>query len=306
MRIAFRFKLLPFIATVLVVALGIALGNWQERRAAQKVALEHKLAVGNAAAPVLVGATPLAAASIEWRRVAVTGQFVTGWPVYLDNRPYQGRPGFYVLMPMQIAGSTMHVLVERGWLPLNLAARDKLPAYGTPQGTVTIEGIARLSAGHVMSLGAAPSLRPGAIVQNAEAAQVAADSGLAMQPFVLEQSPAIPAGGDDGLIRDWPAPSLGAAPSLRPGAIVQNAEVAQVAADSGLAMQPFVLEQSPAIPAGGDDGLIRDWPAPSLGVEKHRGYAFQWYSLALMAGLFFVFNGYRSGINSGSKHAKPV
>src|SRR5471032_239002 len=251
MRIAFRFKLLPFIATVLVVALGIALGNWQERRAAQKIALEHKLAVGNAAAPVLVGATPLAADAIEWRRVAVTGQFVPGWPVYLDNRPYQGRPGFYLLMPLQVAGSKMHVLVERGWLPLNLAARDKLPAYATPQGTITIEGIARLSAGHVMSLGAAPALRPGAIVQNAEVAQVAADSGLAMQPFVLEQS-------------------------------------------------------APAIPAAGDDGLIRDWPAPSLGVEKHRGYAFQWYSLALMAGLFFVFNGYRSGINSGSKHAKSV
>jgi len=251
MRIAFRFKLLPFIATVLVVALGIALGNWQERRAAQKIALEHKLAAGNAAAPVLVGAAPLDADAIAWRRVAVTGQFVPGWPVYLDNRPYQGRPGFYVLMPFHIAGSGMHVLVERGWLPLNLAARDRLPAYGTPQGTVTIEGIARLNAGHVMSLGAAPSLRPNAIVQNAEVAQVAADSGLAMQPFVLEQS-------------------------------------------------------SPSIPPAGDDGLIRDWPAPSLGVEKHRGYAFQWYSLALMAGLFFIFNGYRSGINSGSKHAKPV
>src|SRR5471032_1074440 len=251
MRIAFRFKLVPFVATVLVVALGIALGNWQQRRAAQKIALEHRLAAGNAAAPVRVGAAPLAAAAIEWRRVVVTGRFVAGWPVYLDNRPYQGRPGFYVLMPLQIAGSTMHVLVERGWLPLNPAARDQLPAYATPPGTVSIEGIARLSAGHLMSLGAAPSLRPKAIVQNAEVAQLAADSGLAMQPFVLEQS-------------------------------------------------------APAGPGAGDDGLIRDWPAPSLGVEKHRGYAFQWYSLALMAGLFFVFNGYRSGINSGSKHAKPV
>lgn len=247
MRIAFRFKLLPFIATVLVVALGIALGNWQERRAAQKIALEHKLAAGNAAAPVQVGAAPLAADAIEWRRVAVTGQFVPGWPVYLDNRPYNGQAGFYLLMPFQIAGSTMHVLVERGWLPRNSAQRDQLPAYGTPQGTVTIEGIARLNAGHVMQLGGAPALRPKAIVQNADVAQVAKDSGLAMQPFVLEQS-------------------------------------------------------KPAAPATADDGLVRDWPAPSLGVEKHRGYAFQWYSLALMAVLFFVFNGYRSGI----KHAKPV
>src|SRR5471032_357094 len=104
MRIAFRFKLVPFVATVLVVALGIALGNWQERRAAQKIALEHKLAAGNAAAPVRVGATPLAADTVEWRRVAVTGQFMPGWPVYLDNRPYNGQAGFYLLMPFKIAG----------------------------------------------------------------------------------------------------------------------------------------------------------------------------------------------------------
>ena len=176
---------------------------------------------------------------------------MAGWPVYLDNRPYQGQPGFYLLMPFTIAGSGMHVLVERGWLPRNLAERDKLPAYGTPQGTVTVEGIARLNAGHVMQLGSAPALRPNAIVQNADVAQVSAGSGLAMQPFVLEQS-------------------------------------------------------RPSSPAAGDEGLVRDWPAPSLGVEKHRGYAFQWYSLALMAVLFFVFNGYRSGIQRGTKHAKPV
>lgn len=244
MRIAFRFKLLPFIATVLVVALGIALGNWQERRAAQKIALEHKLAAGNAAAPIRLSAAPIAADAVEWRRVAVTGQFVADWPVYLDNRPYNGQAGFYVLMPFKIAGSAMHVLVERGWVPRNSAQRDKLPDYGTPAGTVTIEGIARLNAGHVMQLGSAPALRPKAIVQNAEVAQVAHDSGLALQPFVLEQV-------------------------------------------------------KPASPADGDTGLVRDWPAPALGVDKHRGYAFQWYSLALMAVLFFVFNGYRRG----SKHA---
>ncbi|WP_295999568.1 SURF1 family protein [Rugamonas sp.] len=250
MRIAFRFKSIPFLATVLVVALGIALGNWQERRAAQKIALEHKLAAGNAAAPLQLTASPLAAdaaAAIEWRRVAVTGSFVPGWPVYLDNRPYKGQAGFYVLMPFKIAGSALHVLVERGWLPRDPAARDRLPAYGTPQGTVTVEGIARLNAGHVMQLGSAPPLRPHAIVQNAEVAQVAAASGLPMQPLVLEQT-------------------------------------------------------GPAAPADGDTGLVRDWPAPALGVDKHRGYAFQWYSLALMAVLFFVFNGYRRG----SQHASEA
>ncbi|WP_317203236.1 SURF1 family protein [Janthinobacterium sp.] len=240
MRIRFRFRWIPFVATVLLVALGVSLGQWQDRRAAQKMALEAKLAAGNAAAPLALGARALAPEAVELRRVAVTGQFVPGWALYLDNRPYQGRAGFYLLMPFRIEGSNMHVLVERGWLPRNTAQRERLPDYTTPAGTVTIQGIARLNAGHVMQLGSAPPLRPNAIVQNADVAQVSAASGLALQGFVIEQTGA-------------------------------GAE------------------------AGG--ALVRDWPAPALGVEKHRGYAFQWYALALMALLFFVFTGFRRGTN---------
>lgn len=40
------------------------------------------------------------------------------------------------------------------------------------------------------------------------------------------------------------------------------------------------------------DGLRRVWPRPAAGVEKHRGYALQWYGLAaLSAGLTLYFGG---------------
>jgi cytochrome oxidase assembly protein ShyY1 len=237
---AFRFKLIPFVATLLVVALGVQLGNWQHRRAEQKIALQAKLAEGAQAAPLLLSGAPLAAEAVAYRRVTVSGEFVRGWPVYLDNRPYQGKAGFYLLMPFKISGSNMHVLVARGWLPRDPAVRDKLPAYATPEGTVTLQGVARLNAGHVMQLGTAPALTPNAIVQNADPLQLAKDSGLTMQPFVVEQG-------------------------------------------------------APAQPAGDDGQMVRDWPAPSLGVEKHQGYAFQWYALAAMAVIFFVANGFRRG-----------
>ncbi len=90
MGIAFRFKLVPFVATVLVVTLGIQLGNWQQRRAAQKIVLQAKLAQGNASAPMPLDGAPLAAEAVEFRRVSVTGEFVAGWPLYLDNRPSDG------------------------------------------------------------------------------------------------------------------------------------------------------------------------------------------------------------------------
>lgn len=36
------------------------------------------------------------------------------------------------------------------------------------------------------------------------------------------------------------------------------------------------------------EGLLRDWPAPALGVEKHHGYAFQWFGLAGLVALLYV------------------
>jgi len=76
---------------------------------------------------------------------------------------------------------------------------------------------------------------------------------------------------------------LGTAAPLKPAAMVQNLTAEEFGAASGMRMLPFVLEQT----GGADDRLVRDWPAPALGVDKHRGYAFQWYALAAMAFLFF-------------------
>ena len=242
MRIRFHFRWIPFVVMLLLVALGVSLAQWQQRRGDEKVARAARLEAGNLAAPLALTAAPLLPAdaqAIEYRRVTVTGHFVPAWTVYLDNRPYKGQAGFHVLTPFQIDGSAMHVLVAQGWLPRNNAERTRIPDYATPTGTVTITGIARLNAGHVMELGTAPALAPHAIVQNADIGQLARASGLALQPFLLEQT---------------------ADPAAAPAAST--------------------------LP-------VRDWPAPDLGADKHRGYAFQWYALALMAFLFFVFTGFR-------------
>ena len=237
MRIRFRFRAIPFVATVLLVALGVALGQWQDRRAAGKIALQHMIKERATTAPLRLGAQPLAVEAVELRPVSATGEFVRGWPVFLDNRPQNGKAGFYLLMPLRLSGTDMHVLVARGWLPRYTAEHSRLPPFDTPSGTVTVSGLAKASMGHVMQLGEAPPVTPQAILQNLTPAQFAQGSKLAVQPFFIEQS---------------------------------------------------------GPPA---DQLVRDWPAPSLGVEKHQGYAFQWYALAVMALLFFVITGFRRGTN---------
>jgi cytochrome oxidase assembly protein ShyY1 len=240
MRLRFRFRLVPFIATVLLVALGISLGNWQERRADQKIALQERIDQRGKQAPLVLGPDITALAPLEFRRVVLTGEFVPAWPLFLDNRPNQGRSGFYLLMPFKITGSDTHVLVARGWLPADPTVHDRLPAVSTPAGPVTIEGIVTGSLGHVLQLGAAVRLKPGAVVQNLAPAEFAQASGMRLQPFFVEQTGPMEAGG----------------------------------------------------------ALARDWPLPSTGIEKHQGYAFQWYALAAMAFLFFVMTGFRSGTKS--------
>jgi surfeit locus 1 family protein len=249
MRLAFRFRVIPFVATVALVVLGIVLGNWQTRRAEEKLGIAARLAERGVQARLVFGdgggmheydrvggAHPT---SIEYRRVRLTGEWVSAWPLFLDNRPLNGRAGFILTMPFKIAGSDKHVLVLRGWLPRDANDYARLPSFKTPAGTVNIEGVAMLSAGHVMQLGAAGEPKPGMRVQNLDVGTVAKASGLALEPFFVQQT-------------------------------------------------------------GQGEGLVREWPAPETGVDKHRGYAFQWYALAAMAALFFVITGFRSGRKQGS------
>lgn len=235
---AFRFRPIPFVATVLLVALGVSLGQWQDRRAAGKIAVQGQVDQAAKAPPLVLGGALLAPGVAEHRKVTARGEFVASWPILLDNRPQEGKgPGFYLVTPMRLAGTDTHVLVARGWLARPRGAAGLKPAFDTPAGPVTVTGVARATLGKVMQLGSAPQVAPGAILQNIDVAQFAKASGLTLQPFFIEQTDPV-----------------------QPG-----------------------------------DPLVRDWPAPSLGVEKHQGYAFQWYALAVMALLFFVITGFRRG-----------
>lgn len=71
-----------------------------------------------------------------------------------------------------------------------------------------------------------------------------------------------------------------------PTTIRQNLDIALFSAETSLPILPLVLMQS-----GDDgDGLLREWPVINTGVEKHYGYAAQWFAIAaLIAGLYCWF-----------------
>ena len=73
------------------------------------------------------------------------------------------------------------------------------------------------------------------------------------------------------------------------GPIRQNLDLDAFKVESGLRLVPLSVQQSDSAGTAGD-GLLREWPRPAVDVQKHYGYAFQWFALAaLMAGLYVWF-----------------
>ena len=68
------------------------------------------------------------------------------------------------------------------------------------------------------------------------------------------------------------------------GAIRQNLDLAQFRAETGLALLTVTIQQAGA----SGEGLTRDWPQINSGVDKHYGYAFQWFGLCALITLLYV------------------
>ena len=229
-----RRALLALLATLLAVALTARLGLWQLDRAAYKRGLQAEVEE-RGRMPALDGAVlaaePAAAEAQLQRRVELRGRWLTERTVYLDNRPMDGRVGFYVVTPLQLEGRAEAVLVQRGWVPRDARDRSALPPLPQSDGTpVQVHGRLVAAPSRVYELGAAAS-----------------------------------------------------------GPIRQNLGVAAYAQEIRRPLLPLTVLQLPH-EGQAEDGLLRDWPAPDFGLQKHYGYAFQWFALsALLLGLYVWF-----------------
>jgi surfeit locus 1 family protein len=69
-----------------------------------------------------------------------------------------------------------------------------------------------------------------------------------------------------------------------PGRRWQHLRLDRYAAWAGSPVQPFIVQQT----SDAADGLVRDWPRPDLGVDKHKAYALQWYAFAVLTVILYV------------------
>lgn len=225
MSLKIRFWLVT-VATLLGLALTLALGRWQLGRAAEKEALQASIDA-RAEMPLLDArslARPPGSDELLHRRVVAVGQWVAERTVFLDNRQMNGRPGFFVVTPLRL-DNDLAVLVQRGWVPRDFEDRMRVPRISTPAGVVRVEG------------------------------------RIAPPPSKLYD--------------------MGEAGS---GVIRQNLDLAQFRLESGLPLVAWSVQQTEA----SADGLLRDWPKINTGVDKHYGYAFQWFGLSALIALLYV------------------
>ena len=216
---------------VLGVGVTFSLGLWQLGRAAEKTALQDAR-TQQAAKAALDGRTLGSAqdseqqrAGLVHRRMVLVGRWLPQYTTYLDNRQMNGKPGFFVVTPLQIEDSGAVLLVQRGWAQRSFTDRVALPAIETPEGRVEVPG------------------------------------HLAPWPSRLYDF----GGAEQGPIR-------------------QNLDLQAFRQETGLGLLEVTLLQSgPA-----SEGLLREWPVVASGVEKHHGYAFQWFGLSGLIALLYV------------------
>src|ERR1700709_1184764 len=104
----------PTLIILIVMAVTVRLGFWQRDRAHQKEQLNAQIVAFENAPVRRVGVRPIALKDIDFHRVLARGRFMPNEVVYLDNRPYNDQPGFYVVMPLKLNDGGV-VLVNRGW-----------------------------------------------------------------------------------------------------------------------------------------------------------------------------------------------
>jgi surfeit locus 1 family protein len=216
---------------LLGVAVTFSLGMWQLGRAAEKTALQDARTQQSAMAALdgrSLGSAPGDAASraaLIHRRMVLTGRWLPQHTVYLENRQMNGKPGFFVLTPLQIEGTGAVMLVQRGWAQRAFTDRTALPPIETPAGQVEVPG------------------------------------HLAPWPSRLYDF----GGAEQGPIR-------------------QNLDLQAFRRETALPLLEVTLLQSGAA----SEGLLREWPVVASGVEKHHGYAFQWFGLSGLIALLYV------------------
>lgn len=203
----FKPKLIPTIATFLLLPLLINLGLWQSHKADSKQAKQALFDQREKEPPIGIGSEAVNLEEIRYSHVITHGYFEPEFQILLDNQIHDGQAGYHVITPLRISGSTMHILVNRGWVPVG-SDRSILPVIDTPQMEVEIIGYAQDPSTKYFELSRPADLMAGKwqkVWQNLDMKRYSGAVKFPLQPAIILLDPESKSG---GFVREWPKPDL--------------------------------------------------------------------------------------------------
>jgi surfeit locus 1 family protein len=124
---------------VIVGATCVRLGFWQLERLRGRRQVNAMFAARSAEPVAPIGS--IAPADLPYRHVTATGTYDPSHEWILSGRTQGDLPGNHVLTPLDLGDGTA-VVVDRGWVPLDLAGVPFTGTAAAPGGRVTVTGLA--------------------------------------------------------------------------------------------------------------------------------------------------------------------
>lgn len=251
-----RYTVTALLLLGIAVVILVSLGQWQLRRSDERRAILDAIEAGRKQAPVMLTPATPSDDLTPWRVAQATGVWQPQFSVLLDNRNHEGRPGYWLATPLLLDGSSRQaVLVLRGWLPRIMPGQGEPALPATPQGPQTVTGEMAERVPRMFELWSL-----GGQDQSALPATLPVGDGKVPQ--------------------------------------VQNLPLDAYARATGLNLLPVVLAQSGQASPNAQtsqtaqpsqaDGLVRDWPQPSVDFQKNTSYAIQWFAFGLIAAIAWL------------------
>ena len=203
----FKPKLWAIIVTIAFVIMFVELGKWQLSRADEKNEQYEKLENLAKEPVVTLPNTLIKLNEFEYREIEVSGEYLSEYTIYIDNKTYKGHAGYHVLTPIRISNSSLGVVVNRGWVATGMD-RSILPEVPSLQGETHVTGI--VVSPELRMLELSEKAASGLVWDNFNLQRYRDVTGLELQPVMVLQKNNV----EDGLIRDWDRPDSGAARNL--------------------------------------------------------------------------------------------
>lgn len=199
----FKPRLLPSVATLLLLLLFVYLGQWQAGKAVRRSAEVSQHGARAQFDQQTITASLVDPAQLQDVPVRVRGTYEVGQTYFLDNRQENGVAGVHVISPLKIEGSETRILINRGWVAWPAQGRGTLPVVETPAGVVQVIGVAAVPSAKKFFLMPERDDARAQLWRRIDLSRYGKTHAYPVQPILLLQAPN---DANDKLVRHWPPP----------------------------------------------------------------------------------------------------